>query len=181
MSRFDKVEGVALAPVVDRKNARVCLVVKLSVLSVPLFKLVSETGNQVLKHEKAEEHTRRPAPTCCSRMRTRSRRRKRKSLFCLGRPTPLWFLHHHDAILVCVKLFSFTCLIWACAPLGVAGATLHVCTDVHFHPEVGELRGRLRSAAAVWPDYPDGVGFLLGDFNISDPNGGRFKTRTQTF
>ena len=55
MSRFDKVELVALAPVVDRKNARVCLVVKLSGLSVPLFKLVSETGNQVLKvHEKTE-------------------------------------------------------------------------------------------------------------------------------
>ena len=52
------------------------------------------------------------------------------------------------------------------------------CIDinVHFQPEVGELRRRLRSAAVVWPFYPDGVGFLLGDFHISFPDEGRFNT-----
>ena len=33
----------------------------------------------------------------------------------------------------------------------------------------------------VWPTYPDGVGFLLGDFNIPEPEEGRINTRAQTF
>ena len=82
VSRFDKLEGVALAPVVDRKNARVCLVVK----------LVSENGNQAFEvHEKAElprgAHRKKCADLMLARMRTRSRRRIRKSSFCYG-PAP---------------------------------------------------------------------------------------------
>ena len=28
------------------------------------------------------------------------------------------------------------------------------------------------AACEVWPTYPDGVGFLLGDFNIPEPEEG---------
>ena len=41
-----------------------------------------------------------------------------------------------------------------------------------------ELLRRLRAAAALCPTYPDGVGFLVGDFNICDPDQGRFSSRS---
>ena len=44
-----------------------------------------------------------------------------------------------------------------------------------------ELRRRLRAAAALWPSYADGVGFLVGDFNICDPDEGRVTSRNWTF
>ena len=44
------------------------------------------------------------------------------------------------------------------------------CTviNLHYQPEgtLQEFRGRLHASAALWPAYPDGVGFLVGDFSI---------------
>ena len=59
------------------------------------------------------------------------------------------------------------------------------CTviNLHYQPESPqqELRRRLRAAAAPWPTYRDGIGFLVGDFNFRDPAEGRFNSRNQTF
>ena len=59
------------------------------------------------------------------------------------------------------------------------------CTiiNLHYQPEgsLQELRRRLRAAAAVWCNYPEGKGFLVGHFNIFDPAEGRPNARTQTF
>ena len=59
------------------------------------------------------------------------------------------------------------------------------CTviNLHYQPEgtLQELRQRLRAAAAMWPTYPDGVGFLVGDFNICDRDEGRLNSRNQAF
>ena len=47
--------GIRAAPVVHRKNARVCIVDKLSGFSMPIFKMVTERGTLVFKvHEKDE-------------------------------------------------------------------------------------------------------------------------------
>ena len=58
------------------------------------------------------------------------------------------------------------------------------CTviNLHYQPEgtLQELRRRLRAAAALWPTYTYGIGFLVGDFNICDPAEGRFNSRGQT-
>ena len=52
------------------------------------------------------------------------------------------------------------------------------CTiiELHYQPDgtLQELRQLLRAAAARWPTYPDGLGFLVGDFNIYNPDEGRF-------
>ena len=57
------------------------------------------------------------------------------------------------------------------------------CTVINLHnqPEDAfqELRQRFRAAVALWPTYPDGVGFLVGDFNICDPAEGMLNTRSQ--
>ena len=52
-----------------------------------------------------------------------------------------------------------------------------VVVDVHFEPDLTmrQLRGRLRLLHPHWPAYPTGVGINLGDFNICDPEEGRFK------
>ena len=59
------------------------------------------------------------------------------------------------------------------------------CTiiNLHYQPEgsLHELRRRLRAAAAVWSNYPEGKGFLVGHCNIFDPAEGRPNARTQTF
>ena len=46
-----------------------------------------------------------------------------------------------------------------------------VIVNVHFEPELTlrQLRGRLRLIQAHWPAYPNGVGVILGDFNICNP------------
>ena len=43
-----------------------------------------------------------------------------------------------------------------------------VIVNVHFEPELTlrQLRGRLRLIHPHWPAYPNGVGIILGDFNI---------------
>ena len=51
-----------------------------------------------------------------------------------------------------------------------------VIVNVHFEPvlTLRQLRGRLRLIHPHWHAYPSGVGAILGDFNICDPEEGRF-------
>ena len=58
-----------------------------------------------------------------------------------------------------------------------------VIINVHFEPEptLRQLRGRLRLIHPHWPAYPSGVGIILGDFNICDPEEGRFNVWNQSF
>ena len=58
-----------------------------------------------------------------------------------------------------------------------------VIVNVHFEPELimRQLRGRLHLIHPHWPSYPNGVGIILGDFNICDPEEGRFHVWNQTF
>ena len=57
-----------------------------------------------------------------------------------------------------------------------------VIVNVHFEPErsLRQLRGRLHLIHPHWPSYPSGVGIILGDFNICDPEEGRFNVWNQT-
>ena len=57
-----------------------------------------------------------------------------------------------------------------------------VIVNVHFKPEV-TLR-QLRADCLIYPHwlaYPNGVDIMLGDFNICDPEEGRFNVWNQTF
>ena len=58
-----------------------------------------------------------------------------------------------------------------------------VIANVHFEPELTlrQLRGRLSLIHPHWPAYPNFVGIILGDFNICDPEEGRFHVWNQTF
>ena len=58
-----------------------------------------------------------------------------------------------------------------------------VIVDVDFEPErtLRQLRGRLHLIHPQWPSYPNGVGIILGDFNICDPEEGRFNVWKQSF
>ena len=58
-----------------------------------------------------------------------------------------------------------------------------VIVNVHFEPELTlrQLRGRLHLIHPHWPSYPSGVCIILGDFNICDPEEGRFHVWNQTF
>ena len=58
-----------------------------------------------------------------------------------------------------------------------------VIVNVHFEPELTsrQLRGRLGLVHLHWSAYPNGVGIILGDFNICDPEEGRFNVWNQTF
>ena len=54
-SRFQYTPGIEAAPVVDRRNATVCIVDKLSGFSMPMFKVVMKRGAHAFKvHEKEE-------------------------------------------------------------------------------------------------------------------------------
>ena len=46
----------------------------------------------------------------------------------------------------------------------------------YFEPELTltQLRGRLHLIHPHWPSYPSGVDIIFGDFNICDPEEGRF-------
>ena len=44
-----------------------------------------------------------------------------------------------------------------------------------------EIRVRLRTICGHWPCYPDGVGILIGDFILCEPEEGLFHVATQTF
>ena len=55
--------------------------------------------------------------------------------------------------------------------------------NVHFEPEL-TLRGlseRLRLITPHWPSYPNAVGIILRDFNVCEPEEGRFNVWNQTF
>ena len=58
----------------------------------------------------------------------------------------------------------------------------HNLVNVHFELELAlrQLRGRLRLIHPHWLAYPSGVGIILGDFNICDPEG-RFNVLNQSF
>ena len=58
-----------------------------------------------------------------------------------------------------------------------------VIVNVHFEPELilRELRERLRLISPHCPSYPNAVDIILGDFNICEPEEGRFNVWNQTF
>ena len=58
-----------------------------------------------------------------------------------------------------------------------------VIVSVHFEPELtlGSLRERLRLITPHWPQYPDAIGMIMGDFNKCEPEEGRFNVWNQTF
>ena len=58
-----------------------------------------------------------------------------------------------------------------------------VIVNVHFEIVLilRQLRDTLRLSHRHWLAYPNGVGIILGDFNICDPEEGRFNVRNQTF
>ena len=58
-----------------------------------------------------------------------------------------------------------------------------VIVNVHLEPDLSsrQLRARLGLIHQHWPAYPNGVGVILGDFNICDPEEGRFNVWNQTF
>ena len=55
--------------------------------------------------------------------------------------------------------------------------------NVHFESELTsrQERGRLRLTHPHWPAYSNGVGIILCDVNICDPEEGRFIVWNQTF
>ena len=58
-----------------------------------------------------------------------------------------------------------------------------VIVNVHFEPELTlrRLRERLRLITPHWPSYPNVVGIILGEFDICEPEEGRFNVWNQTF
>ena len=58
-----------------------------------------------------------------------------------------------------------------------------VIVNVHLESELTmrQLRRRLRLVHPHWPAYPNGVVIILGDFNLCDPEEGRFNVWNQTF
>ena len=64
-----------------------------------------------------------------------------------------------------------------------SGCRSLVVVNVHFEPELTlrSLRGRLRLITPHWPHFPDAIGVILGDFNICDPEEGRFNVWNQPF
>ena len=58
-----------------------------------------------------------------------------------------------------------------------------VIINVHSEPELllRQLRGRLRLIHPHWRAHPSGVGIILGDFNICDPEERRFNVWNQSF
>ena len=58
-----------------------------------------------------------------------------------------------------------------------------VVVNVRFEPELTlrNLRERLCFITPHWPQYPDAIGIIMGDFNICQPEEGRFNVWNQTF
>ena len=58
-----------------------------------------------------------------------------------------------------------------------------VIVNVHYEPDFAlrRLREKFRSIAPHWPSYPNVVGIFLGDWNICEPEEGRFNVWNQTF
>ena len=64
-----------------------------------------------------------------------------------------------------------------------SGCRILVIVNVHFEPELTlrSLRERLRLITPHWPQYPDAIGMIMGDFNICEPEEGRFNVWNLTF
>ena len=64
-----------------------------------------------------------------------------------------------------------------------SGCQSLVIVNVHFEPELTlrSLRERLRLITPHWPHYPDAIGTIMGDFNICEPEEGRFNVWNLTF
>ena len=58
-----------------------------------------------------------------------------------------------------------------------------VVVNVHSKQELNlrRLRERLCLIASHWPQYPNATGMIMGDFNICEPEEGRFNVGNQTF
>ena len=58
-----------------------------------------------------------------------------------------------------------------------------VVVNVHFEPDLTlrNLRARLHLITPHWPRYPESLGVIMVDFNVCEPEGGRFNSWNQTF
>ena len=64
-----------------------------------------------------------------------------------------------------------------------SGESVLVIINVHFEPDLilRNLRERLRRIPFHWPRYPEGLGMIIVDFNICEPEEGNFSVKNQTF
>ena len=64
-----------------------------------------------------------------------------------------------------------------------SGWKIPVTVNVHSEPELTlrRLRERLRLITPHWPSYTSAVGIIMCDFNICEPEEGRFNVWNQTF
>ena len=64
-----------------------------------------------------------------------------------------------------------------------SGCRSLVVVDVHFEPELTlkSQSERLRLITHHWPLHPEAIGVIPGDFNICEPEEGRFSVWNQTF
>ena len=64
-----------------------------------------------------------------------------------------------------------------------SGRLNFVIVNVHLEPKLTlrQLRGRLQLTHTHCSSYPNGVGIILGDFNICDPEERRLHVWTQIF
>ena len=64
-----------------------------------------------------------------------------------------------------------------------SGRGKFVVVNAHSEPELTlrSLRERLRLITPHWPQYPNAMGMIIGDFNICEPEEGRFNVWNQTF
>ena len=64
-----------------------------------------------------------------------------------------------------------------------SGEGVLVVVNVHFEPDLAfrDLREKLRLISLRWPRYLEAFGMISGDFNICEPDEGRFNVRNQTF
>ena len=64
-----------------------------------------------------------------------------------------------------------------------SGDSILVVVNVHFEPDLTlrSLRERLLLIFPHWPCYPGAFGVMAGDFNICEPEQGRFNVWNQTF
>ena len=64
-----------------------------------------------------------------------------------------------------------------------SGCRSLVIVNVHFEPELTlrSLRERSRRITPQWPPYPEAVGIVAWDFNLCEPEAGRFNVWNQSF
>ena len=64
-----------------------------------------------------------------------------------------------------------------------SGEGVLVIVNVHVEPDLvlRDLHERRRLISLHWPRYPEALGVIIGDFNVCEPEEGRFNVRNQTF